>query len=64
MTDADGIAVLPALVPGLKYYVEFAVDGRWVSRSRPFPVAPGETVRLPDMVIDKDGAAGHGGSSP
>jgi RNA polymerase sigma factor (sigma-70 family) len=64
MTDADGTAILPALVPGLKYYVEFVIDGRWVSRTNPFPVAPGETVRLPDVVIDVDGNAGHAGGVP
>jgi len=64
MTDADGIVVLPGLVPGPKYYVEFVIDGRWVSRTRPFPVAPGETVRLPDVVIDADVNAGHTGGTP
>jgi hypothetical protein len=63
-TDADGIAVLPALVPGLKYFVEFVIDGQRVSRSSPFPVVPGETVRLPDVVIDVDGNAGHAGGVP
>jgi hypothetical protein len=63
-TNADGVAVLPALVPGLEYRVDFGIDGSWVSRSRPFRVAPGQTVRLPDMVIDEDGNGGHPGGTP
>jgi hypothetical protein len=63
-TDADGIAVLPALVPGLEYRVDFAVDGRWYPRSSPFRVAPGQTVRLPDVVVNDDGNGGHTGGTP
>jgi hypothetical protein len=62
-TDADGIAVLPTLVPGLEYRVDFVVDDRY-SRSSPFRVAPGQTVRLPDVVISDDSTGGHTGGSP
>jgi hypothetical protein len=64
LTDADGSAVLPALVPGLEYRVDFVIDGRSVSRSSPFRVAPGQTVRLPDAVINEDGNGGHTGGLP
>jgi hypothetical protein len=63
-TDADGIAVLPALVPGLEYRVDFVIEGRGCPRTSPFRVAPGQVVRLPDVVVNDDSHGGHTGGSP
>ena len=60
-TNADGLVVLPALVAGPEYGVAFVIDDRREHRQRSFQVAPGQTVRLPDFVIDEDGDGGHAG---
>jgi protocatechuate 3,4-dioxygenase beta subunit len=57
-TNADGIVVLPALVPGLEYRVDFVPDGRRVYGGDPFRVAPGQEIRLPDVVWPEDDGAG------
>jgi hypothetical protein len=63
-TDADGIVVLPALVPGLEYSVDFITDAGRVYQSRPFRVAPGQAVRLPDVVVGEEDHGGHTGGPP
>jgi RNA polymerase sigma factor (sigma-70 family) len=63
-TDADGRIVLPALVPGLEYSVSFLGDDRRYFHAKPFRVAPGQVVRLPDIVSGEDEAGGHPGDEP
>ena len=44
---------------GLEYRVDFVPDGRLVHRGNPFRVAPGQEIRLPDVVWrEDDGGAG------
>jgi hypothetical protein len=59
VTNSEGIATLPALIPGLQYTVSFTRSvGRPVS-SAPFRVTPGQTLHLPDLAFtaeSKDGS--------
>jgi hypothetical protein len=49
VTDDDGRATLPALVPGARYRV-LARHGRaWRASAESFTVRPGETLILPDL---------------
>jgi hypothetical protein len=50
VSDADGMIALPALVPGLQYHATFADLGPRAVYTAPFRVAPGQAVRLPDVV--------------
>jgi len=52
VTDAHGRVALRALVPGAEYVVRFE-DGDRLHASTAFRVAPGQTVRLPDVVADE-----------
>jgi RNA polymerase sigma factor (sigma-70 family) len=48
VTDKDGLATLPALVPGVRYQIAGCWDGRgtW---GKPFTVRAGANVNLPDL---------------
>jgi hypothetical protein len=63
ITDSQGRIVLPALVPGLQYDVDFLIDGRQY-RTKPFLVTLGQALSLPDIVVPHNPEAGpeEGGS--
>src|SRR5262249_8047259 len=51
VSDREGWLTLPALIPGVRYLLEWA-DGDGVLRqTRTFRVEPGEQLQLPDMTI-------------
>ena len=51
VSDSQGWLTLPALIPGVRYVLEY-VDGEGVLRqTRVFRVEPGEQLRLPDLTI-------------
>jgi RNA polymerase sigma factor (sigma-70 family) len=63
-TDAAGTVSLPALIPGLEYKAGFMVGGQ-ERLTEPFRVGPGQTVRLPDVVVPQEPAAdGHAAGKP
>jgi hypothetical protein len=54
VTDVEGIATIPALVPGLEYRISFVVANRWTCDTSEFRVASRREVRLPDVVYRAD----------
>jgi hypothetical protein len=51
VSDREGWLILPALIPGARYVLQYA-DVQGVLRDTPeFRVAPGEQVQLPDLAI-------------
>jgi hypothetical protein len=64
-TDAKGLVVLPAVVPGLEYNVEFLIGERRRYRTKLFRVTPGQFVQLPEVVVPRDPEDGaHAGDKP
>jgi hypothetical protein len=63
LTAGDGVLQLPALIPGMQYTVQFADRAGRVISSKPFRVQPGESVRLPDLVMPPD-VEHAGGAEP
>jgi RNA polymerase sigma factor (sigma-70 family) len=50
VTDANGILTVPEIVPGLQYHISFAELGSKSVYTAPFRLAPGQSLRLPDVV--------------
>jgi RNA polymerase sigma factor (sigma-70 family) len=57
VTDAAGFVSLPAIIPGLEHKVAFTIGGR-ERFSEPFQVAPGQSVRVPDVKLTPAEAEG------
>ncbi len=55
ITDADGMLTVPALIPGLQYHIVFEDLGPKTAFTAPFRVAPGQSLRLPDLVAPLHG---------
>jgi RNA polymerase sigma factor (sigma-70 family) len=55
ITDADGVLTVPTLIPGLQYHILFNDAGPKGVYAAPFRVAPGQSLRLPDLVARPDG---------
>jgi hypothetical protein len=57
VTDMDGVVTIPGLVPGLEYSISFVIANRWRVVTSDFRIAPGQEIRLADLVCKE--ADGH-----